>query len=580
MNIDEVGIHFRGISSISFDQLTHIVINNEVFNKKRSFGLQTKGNGFNFLAKDNEQRNQILLREIMTRFPSSRINRAHWKTIKSAKNAFILEINHKQNDIDPVKMMTIEEREGSSKTDSSSADGDWRVSTAKRRRKQQLLKSSMNNVLQKNDVRKQHIQKKSETKVISAKNLPNTIDTNHAMSTQSDQIQSDSVLRMVPPKPQKSKSILKSTFSDSLNVCYRSGGKWKTIQLATDKVILEIDHKQKAQKSQGKEVIFEDESKEIELTETAQMIEMRTKHIEQKKSFETSADKQEVGTKISSPMRKQSEISSNTPFQPSPLINGVNTIERQTNKADTEYKNLELFEMKRTKNTEFPKKAIRSGYGSVDSIVPRLLRLNSTQLTEPELPDTFEAFMVGFVKEKNARKHDTPMSVVGNLAEDVSRADAGTTGFQTDEHDENTEHSKNSQLQKQIANIETRQEAQDNEIQQLQQTMAKCIAKWNNAVKEEQQPQRKVKELKELEKNIVDHSPATRNEWKLKSYRYATNPQPSRQQRNYSQFKCDTSLNKAADPIFNGMFDASLVPNRKGTILATHQDSQAFSCHF
>ena len=102
MIIHEEHVQCQKIPNIRFDSITHIVLNNatKTKDKRRSFGLKSKGIVYNFLAKDKEQRNQILLMEILTRYPTNRTNRTHWKSIKWATKEVTLEIQHEQNDIE------------------------------------------------------------------------------------------------------------------------------------------------------------------------------------------------------------------------------------------------------------------------------------------------------------------------------------------------------------------------------------------------------------------------------------------------------------------------------------------------
>ena len=101
MIIHENHIHCQKIPDIQFDSITHIVLNNAANKKekRRSFGLKCRGIVYNFLAKDKEQRNQILLMEILARYPTNETNQTHWKIIKSATKEVTLEIQHKQNDM-------------------------------------------------------------------------------------------------------------------------------------------------------------------------------------------------------------------------------------------------------------------------------------------------------------------------------------------------------------------------------------------------------------------------------------------------------------------------------------------------
>ena len=82
--------------TIKFKELFGIRINHFAKKKykKRAFGLQlTTSNTFQFLMFDREERNQIL-NEILSRFPTTDINQTHLETIKSARAAQVLVLEH------------------------------------------------------------------------------------------------------------------------------------------------------------------------------------------------------------------------------------------------------------------------------------------------------------------------------------------------------------------------------------------------------------------------------------------------------------------------------------------------------
>ena len=61
--------------------------------RKSTFGLKFKENAVDFVAKDREQRNEIL-KQILSRFPSGGKNLAHLKVIESSKVPEILVLDH------------------------------------------------------------------------------------------------------------------------------------------------------------------------------------------------------------------------------------------------------------------------------------------------------------------------------------------------------------------------------------------------------------------------------------------------------------------------------------------------------
>ena len=83
--------------NIKFSTLSQIMINHMDTTQYRgsSFGLKSEGIIFNFCAKSNRNRNEILS-EILNRFPSNVTDRAHRESIQSEIGEVALVIDHKE----------------------------------------------------------------------------------------------------------------------------------------------------------------------------------------------------------------------------------------------------------------------------------------------------------------------------------------------------------------------------------------------------------------------------------------------------------------------------------------------------
>ena len=95
-----ITIHEKHIQCPMTPNIPFSALNQILSKKQRSFGWRYEGKVFNFMAKDKEQRNQILLSGILTRFPSNKTNLAHWKTIELAcmtTEKVNLDIDHEPN---------------------------------------------------------------------------------------------------------------------------------------------------------------------------------------------------------------------------------------------------------------------------------------------------------------------------------------------------------------------------------------------------------------------------------------------------------------------------------------------------
>ena len=307
MIIHEEHIQCQKIPNIQFDSLTHIVLNNSAkkIQKHRSFGLRCKGIVYNFLAKDREQRNQILLMEILARYPTNETNRTHWKIIKSATKEVVLEIEKgtdtESSDIekgldaessDIEKGWIIESTTESStlSTDSvsnintklfnvqirDSDKGTWIETTITIHEKHihcpeipDILFDELTLIVI-NDAEKEEHRERS----FGIQTGGHLFDFLAMNREQRNQILLMEILQRLPPNKTNrahretiqsatNRMVLtinhKATLSDLPNVQYCSGGKCKSIQLPTDKVGVEIDRKQKVRKWQINDVGFEDE---------------------------------------------------------------------------------------------------------------------------------------------------------------------------------------------------------------------------------------------------------------------------------------------------------------------------------
>lgn len=79
--------------------------------RERSFGLVVKGKIYNFIARNQVERNNILY-EILSRFPPNSTNRRHWKKIGSAADTQRLLLDRKS-----VGRVIREERESLNRVD-------------------------------------------------------------------------------------------------------------------------------------------------------------------------------------------------------------------------------------------------------------------------------------------------------------------------------------------------------------------------------------------------------------------------------------------------------------------------------